>query len=396
MVAPDKFKGSLESSEVAAIVSAAIRRQDPTAHVVEHPVADGGEGTVALALRHGFSAVSVDVTGPLGSPVRATYAVRDDLAVVEMASAAGLMLLPGPPTPATLRQATTFGVGELVLDAAVRGARQIVVGVGGSATTDGGAGALEALGVDVAALGWTPHRPEATRAGLSRALSDIDLVVACDVDNPLTGPVGAAAMYAPQKGADQALVVELEDRLTDWAERISSHTGADARSLPGAGAAGGLAFGLVALAGARIVSGIDLIGRLTGLRAAVRAADLMVVGEGSLDEQSLRGKGPIGAARIAADERCTVIAIAGRNLLSESETSSAGIRAVYSLLDLEPDPEVCMREARRLLEEVAGRMADDWMPRLDRPGAIEPVVPLTPAEWREATLSTVDVVEDAC
>lgn len=297
---PDKFKGCLRADEVAHTIMRVLERSGSAVDVVHHPVADGGEGTVDVALAAGFSPVSVQVAGPLGAPVGATFAMRDGVAVLEMASAAGLALLPGAPDRGTAREATTCGVGQLVLAALDRGAVQVVVGAGGSATTDEGAGAVEALGVDVSALGWTPARSGVVPAGLDPRLDAVDLVLACDVDNPLLGPEGAAVVYAPQKGADPELVAELESRLGQWADAVVRHTGKDHRDEPGVGAAGGLAFGLVALAGARVVSGADLLLELTGFAEVAATADLIVVGEGCLDSQSLRGKGPIGIARAAA------------------------------------------------------------------------------------------------
>ncbi len=395
VVAPDKFKGSLEAAEVAAIVASRVRRHSPEADVVEHPIADGGEGTVALALEHGFEAVTAEVTGPLGASVRACYAMRGQVAVIEMASAAGLGLLPGPPTPDTLRRATTYGVGELVLDAVDRGATRVVVGVGGSATTDGGAGAVEALGIDVAQLGRPPVKTGVGRDGLAERLQGVELVVACDVDNPLLGPSGAAQVYGPQKGADSALVDQLEDRLQDWADRVATRTGQDHREASGAGAAGGLAFGLVALAGARLVSGVEFTLQLSGFDWLVADADLVIVGEGSLDAQSLRGKGPVGVARVAAANGCRVVAVVGRNLLTRDSAREAGLSAVYALTELEPDPAACLRDAGPLLALVADRLAEEWLSIDRRP--LETggrPTPTTPAEWRRAVLSTVGVVED--
>lgn len=361
VAAPDKFKGSL-SAEEAADVLGQVLSAVPGVEVATHPVADGGEGTVELAIKAGFDPVQVEVTGPLGQQVAATFALRDEIAVVEMASAAGLALLPGPLDPRSAWEATTFGVGELVLAAVDRGAARVVVGVGGSATTDGGAGAVEALGVDVAALGHPPRRTTAPGGGLDPRLATVNLVVACDVDNPLLGPAGAAAVYGPQKGADDGCVVALEDRLTRWADAVAAATGADLRHTPGAGAAGGLAYGLVALAGARLVSGAELLLELTGFEEVAAAAQLVIVGEGSLDRQSLRGKGPIGVARAAAAYGATVVAVAGRSELTERELKEAGLQAVYALSDLESDPDVCMRNARRLLATAAGRIVDEWLP----------------------------------
>ncbi len=358
-MAPDKFKGSLRAAEVAEVI-AGVLAQRPRLEVVRHPVADGGEGTVELALGLGFDPVDVEVTGPLGRPVPATFAMRDRTAVLEMASAAGLALLPAGPDPRTAWSATTYGVGELILAAVSRGATKVVVGVGGSATTDGGAGAVEALGIDVAALGRRPRRAGRPQAQPDARLAEVDLVVACDVDNPLTGPEGAASVYAPQKGADPPGVAALETRMTAWADAVAAATERDLRQLPGAGAGGGLGFGLVALAGARLDSGARLLLELTGFDLIAASADLVIVGEGSLDQQSLRGKGPVGVARAASGRGATVIAVTGRNELSEREAREAGLSKVYALSDVESDPAVCMREARRLLRTVAGRIADDW------------------------------------
>lgn len=401
LVAPDKFKGSLAAAEVAETISAALRRYTPTLEVRQCPVADGGEGTVDLALSVGFAPVTVTATGPLGAPVEATFALRGTMAVLEMASAAGLTLLPSGPDAVTAMDATTYGVGELILAALDRGATKIVLGAGGSATTDGGVGALEALGVDVAALGQVPRRPDIARHGLDPRLAHVDLMVACDVDNPLLGPDGAVQVYGPQKGADTSCLVELELRLARWADVVAQLTGRDLREHAGVGAAGGLAFGLVALGGARILSGAELLMELTGLEAVAAAADLVIVGEGSLDRQSLRGKGPIGVARVAASQGTDVVALAGRSLLTESEWRQAGLRAVYALTEVESDPQVCMQDARRLLGEVAAIVAADWLPRhggrgdagvrpLAGAGASAPnPVPLSPSEFREALLSSV-------
>lgn len=362
VVAPDKFKGSLGAADVADTIAEVLHASSPATEVHRHPVADGGEGTVDLAVASGFRPVTVTVTGPLGVPTAATFARRGNAAVLEMASAAGLALLPTAPDSDTARRATTYGVGELILAAVADGATQVIVGAGGSATTDGGIGAVEALGVDVAALGQRPQRPGALGCGLDARLAEVDLVVACDVDNPLLGPRGAAHVYGPQKGADPGCVDELETRLERWADQVAAATGSDLRARPGVGAAGGLAFGLVALAGARIASGVDLPMELTGFDAVASAADLVVVGEGSLDRQSLHGKGPIGVARLAAGRGASVVAMVGRNGLSEPEWRRAGLQAVYALADREADPKVCMRDAKRLVAELSAELAARWLP----------------------------------
>ena len=255
-----------------------------------------------MALRHGFRPVTVEVRGPLSDPVAATFAVLEDTAVIEMASAAGLALLgSGGPSPATATRATTYGVGQLILAALDLGVSKIVVGVGGSASTDGGSGALIALGAAVRDR-WGAEVPQGG-AGLAgarhldlsgldpRARHQAEILIACDVESPLTGPQGAAKMFSPQKGADPATVVELENALTNWAQCVRSEIGTDLSLRPGAGAAGGIAFGLAAVLGAQIAPGIDLLLDISRFDQAVTECDLVIVGEGSLDAQSLMGKG---------------------------------------------------------------------------------------------------------
>jgi glycerate kinase len=371
VVAPDKFKGSLSADDAAAALARGLRRRLRVVRVVEHPVADGGEGTVAMVLRHGFSPITCQVQGPTGEPVRARYALREDVAVLEMAAAAGLAALPGGvPDDRTAQTASTFGVGELIRDALDRGARRIVLGVGGSATTDGGAGMAVALGARLSAASGTvlpaggASLLSAERLdldALDRRLAEATVVVACDVDNPLTGPQGAAAVYGPQKGAGDATVELLDGALTHWADLVAAATGRDLRALPGAGAAGGLGFGAAALLGAEVRSGIEYLLDLSGFAGAVAGADLVIVGEGSLDEQSLRGKGPIGVAAVAARAGVRVVAVAGRVGVPEARLRDHGVEAVYTLADLEPDVRRSMRSAAQLLETTAERIAVDWL-----------------------------------
>jgi glycerate 2-kinase len=371
VVAPDKFKGSLSADGVAAALSRGLRRRLPAVHVVEHPVADGGEGTVEMVLRHGFRPIACEVQGPTGETVRARYALRGDVAVLEMAAAAGLALLPdGVPDDRSARTASTFGVGELIRDALDHGARRIVLGVGGSATTDGGAGMAVALGARLSGASG-PIVPAGGASLLSAELLDLDgldarladatVVVACDVDNPLTGRQGAAAVYGPQKGAGPATVELLDGALTHWADLVAGATGQDLRALPGAGAAGGLGFGAAALLGAEVRSGIEYLLDLSDFAGAVTGADLVIVGEGSLDEQSLRDKGPIGVAAVAARAGARVVAVAGRVDVPEARLRALGVAAAYPLADLEPDVRRSMRNAAELLETTAERIAVDWL-----------------------------------
>ena len=385
MVAPDKFKGSLTAAQVAATVAAALRALAPEAVVVEHPVADGGEGTVDLALRTGFAPVVREVPGPLGEPVSAVYAMLGDTAVIEMASAAGLSLLPSGADDETAARGSTYGVGVLVTDALDRGARRIVLGVGGSATTDGGAGAAVALGARLRARSGEPvgaggigllDVASVDLTGLDPRLRQTEIVIACDVDNPLTGETGAAAVYGPQKGASSITVAALAAALESWADVVAAEVGYDRRDIPGAGAAGGIGFAAMALFGARLVPGIELLLELTGFRDVVRDADLVVVGEGSLDEQSLRGKGPVGVASLARrSARPAVVAVVGRGTLTRDQVAAAGLDAVYALTDLEPREETCIREARRLLEAASAQIASDWLPDAVAVGGLRGVRP---------------------
>jgi glycerate kinase len=369
LLAPDKFKGSASADQVAQALARGMLRVRPGARIELHPIADGGEGSVEVLLQHGFRAVATRVRGPLGDIVTATYAVRDAHAVIEASAANGLGLVAGGPTPSTARRCSSYGVGELIEHARSGGARTITVAVGGSSSTDGGAGALQALGATVAdhdgdALpGGGEALAEVAFVGLSSArelLSGIDLVVACDVDNPLLGPAGSAAVYAEQKGATPVDIAILEQALTSWADAVATHTGQRLDQHPGTGAAGGLAFGLATI-GARIVSGLETMLELTGFAKRLADADLVIVAEGSLDEQSLHGKGPIGIARAAARVGLPVIAVAGRCTLTASQQRWAGLRAVHTLAERQPDPAISMRDAEMLLEEVGASLATTYL-----------------------------------
>lgn len=369
-MAPDKFKGSLTAADAASAVSAGLRTVDSSLRICEFPIADGGDGTVDMVLRQGFTAVTCEVTGPLQSTLSATYGWKEGTAVIEMASTAGLSVLGScVPNSTTARTASTRGVGQLMSDALDRGARKIVLGVGGSATTDGGAGAVTALGgrvVDADGDMVYPcpsdlvlaHRLDLT--GLDPRMADVELVVACDVDNPLLGLHGASAVYAPQKGADGPTVRLLDRALTRWADVVAAAVGRDVREVPGVGAAGGIAFGLHAVFGATLVSGIDLLLELTGFEEVLRGASLVVVGEGSLDAQSLRGKGPIGVAASAHRAGVPVVAAVGRSTVTDAQAAAAGLEAVYSLADLEPDPIRSMTEAGTLLVEVGSQIGREY------------------------------------
>ncbi|MEU5432868.1 glycerate kinase [Streptomyces sp. NPDC020719] len=371
LVAADKFKGSLTAVQVAERVTAGLRRVVPGLPVETLPVADGGDGTVAAAIAAGFERREARVTGPLGTQVTAAFAVRDGVAVVEMAEASGLQHLPiGVFAPLT---ATTYGSGELLLAALDAGARTIVFGVGGSATTDGGAGMLAALGArfldaagDPVAPGGGPLASLATAdlSSLDPRFASVDLVLASDVDNPLTGPKGAPAVYGPQKGANPQDVAALDAALGHFAKVLEASVGAraaEAALAPGAGAAGGIGYGALVALGARFRPGIEVMLDVLGFAPALARATLVITGEGSLDEQTLHGKAPAGVAAAARAAGIEVVAVCGRLALPPQALGRAGIRRAYALTDLEPDPARCMAEAGPLLERTAERIAQDFL-----------------------------------
>jgi glycerate kinase len=368
VIAPDKFKGSLSASEVTAAVAAGLRRVRADVEIVEVPVADGGDGTVDAALAAGFSPVRVAATGPTGRPVTATYARRGKDAVVELADVVGLRRLPAGRLEAL--HATTYGLGTVLRHAVGDGATQIVLGVGGSASTDGGVGMLQALGVrflDASGAelppggGALPGLASIDASGLAEGIRSTRVVVASDVDNPLYGPDGAAAVYGPQKGATAADVATLDAGLRRLAD-VAAASGVDGLAeCPGAGAAGGAGFGAMAFLGARLEPGIALLLDLVGFDEIVRAADLVVTGEGSLDQQTLHGKVPVGVAAASAQHGVPVVAVAGRCELGADRLTAAGIRRAYALSSLEADPAASMRDAARLLERLATRIGRDWL-----------------------------------
>ena len=368
LIASDKFKGSLTAAQVAAAVTAGIRRVSDV-DVVTVPIADGGDGTVDAAVSAGFARVPVTASGPTGAPVETSYARRGETAVVEMADVSGLWRLPeGQREPMT---ATSRGLGEVVAAALDAGCTQIVMGIGGSASTDGGAGMVAALGARLLdANGDDLPDGGAALADLSRLnlgalrsrMEGITVTVASDVDNPLLGERGAAAVYGPQKGASPEQVRQLDTALAHWANVVEEVTGRDDRHHAGAGAAGGVGFGAVAVLGASIRSGIDLLLELVGFDEAMErltSDDLVVTGEGSLDEQTLHGKAPAGVAAAAAARGIPVVAVCGRTTLDAERLRHAGIHAAYAISDIESDPKRWFDEAAPLLEQIGERLARD-------------------------------------
>jgi len=369
LIAPDKFKGSLTAAEVAAHVAAGLERSCPGVPVTQLPVADGGDGTVDAAVAAGYRRVEIGVRGPTGHAITAAFAMLDGTAIIESAQACGLSRLPdGKPAPLA---ATTRGVGELIAVALRMKAQRIVLGLGGVATTDGGSGLVRALGGKL--LDEQGHEIAPGGAALAelcsldltgmRDFSGIEVLVACDVDNPLLGPEGAAVVYGPQKGASAEDVTVLEAGLAHWADLADRALGPPMRDKAGAGAAGGLGYAALAFLGATMRPGIELMLELLSFTEHLADARLVITGEGALDAQTLRGKAPVGVARataLAAPD-VPVVAVAGRCTLTAEQLRAAGIRAAYALTDIEPDVPRCIAKAGPLLEVLMSRVCGDWL-----------------------------------
>lgn len=352
VVAMDSFKGSLSSVQAGWAVQAGILAADQTAQVIVKPLADGGEGLLT-ALAEGLQGNihRVAVTGPLYTSVQAEYAILPNgTAVIEMAQAAGLPLV--TPERRDPRYTTTYGVGELIRYAIAQGVRDFIIGLGGSATNDGGLGLLAALGYEF--LDDTGRSVALQGSGLAQLvrieqgsrLPELEFCrfrVACDVNNPLYGPNGAAYIYAPQKGATAEIVRELDAGLMHFAEVCARTLGEDKSLEPGTGAAGGLGFALVSFLKAELCSGVRLVIKETALKEALRGADLLITGEGRLDAQTAMGKAPSGVAKVAKDYNVKVIAVAGCIGPGATECHAAGIDAYFSVVNCAMDLERAMQ-----------------------------------------------------
>jgi glycerate kinase len=361
LVAPDKFRGTLTAAEAAGAIAAGWRRVRPGDEVEEVPLADGGEGTLEVLVgAYGGEERELTVHGPLGEPAPAAYGLvpREGgaLAVVEMSRASGLQLV--EPERRDVRRASTRGTGELIL-AACRDADEALVCIGGSATNDAGAGMAQALGIRLLTASGADVPPGGAAlleldaidvGGLDPAVRRTRFLVACDVDNPLTGPEGAAAIYGPQKGATAEDVALLDRALARFAEVARRDLGVDVERLPGAGAAGGLGGGLVAFLGAELRPGVDVVMEAVGLPGRVKAADLVITGEGKLDGQSLHGKTPAGVLRLAREAGVEAAILCGR-----SEVRPNGVRVLSLLERFGEGP--AMTQTFERLADLAGDLA---------------------------------------
>jgi glycerate 2-kinase len=362
LLAPDKFKGTLTAAQVAGYLAEGIRTAAPDAEIVTVAVADGGDGLLAAFQSAGYQRVPVDAAGPLGAVGRTAYVRRGPRAVVELAAVCGLAMLDenenGGRAPMT---ATSRGVGQVLAAALDAGCTHLVLGIGGSASTDGGVGMVQALGARVLDADGHDVGPGGLGAGaaavlelagLHSGLARATVEVACDVDNPLTGPAGAAAVYGPQKGADPDQVRLLDGALSRWADVVAAAVGSEHSDRPGAGAAGGVGFAAMAVLGARLRPGVELVLDLMHFADALAGADLVVTGEGSLDEQTLRGKAPAGVAAAARAAGVPVVAVAGRCLLDATALHGAGFEAVHTLLDEAREPDEAFTNPGPLLRRI--------------------------------------------
>lgn len=363
LAAPDSFKGSLTALEVAENIQKGIRNFDERINVELLPMADGGEGTVqSLVDATNGEIIKKEVTGPLGKKVEAFYGILGDqkTAVIEMAAASGLPLV--PKAKRNPLKTTTYGTGELILSALEHGVEQIIVGIGGSATNDAGVGMAQALGAEIldkngkeVAFGGE-HLNEIKEINLENLdprIKNTEILVACDVDNPLFGRNGAAYVYAPQKGADPYMVEQLDNNLRKFNEIVKEELNKNINEIPGAGAAGGLGAGLVAFLDAELKAGIDIILELMNFEKKLENVDLVITGEGMLDGQSINGKTPIGVARKAKEKGIAVIAIAGTLGIGVEKVLDYGIDAYYSIINQPSELDLIIKESPKLIQSLS-------------------------------------------
>lgn len=363
VVAPNAFKGTLTASQAAAAIARGVLEVFPDADVIQVPVADGGDGTMeALVSANDGEYRTAQVEGPLGDPVQASYGLIDSgrTAVVELATASGLTLI--PPERRDPRRTSTYGFGQLLEAARHAGVAGIIAGIGGSATNDGGAGMAQALGYRLLdAQGRELERGGSALVRLERidpsgvdaAWRKVAVKVACDVTNPLTGPEGASAVYGPQKGADPHAVRELDAALGRLADVIERDLGKEVADISGAGAAGGTGAGLVAFLDARLVPGAPLVVESAGLEAKLQGADLVITGEGRVDEQTAFGKAPGEVARRAQAAGVPVVLVAGSKGQGWEALNRLGVTSVVTLVEEGEDPRQALKEPERMLTRAA-------------------------------------------
>ena len=365
IVAPGAFKNSLTAQQAAAAIARGLQQSGLDASLVLAPVADGGNGTLDAMLAAGGERRSLAVRGPLGAMLQAEWGLLPDgrTAVIEMALASGMELLAQDELDPL--RASTFGTGQLLAAALAAGATRIILGLGGSATVDGGAGCLQALGVQLLDAQGEQVAPGGAQlgriarvdaSGLDPRWQQVELLLASDVDNPALGEQGAAAVFGPQKGADAQQVALLEAQLSHFFTLIHEQTGRDVRQLPGGGAAGAFAAGLMAFLETRLQPGIELVLAHSGFAQALAGADLVITGEGQMDEQTIHGKGPIGVARLALERNVPTVALVGGLAVHDAQLHAAGMQAVLSLTPRPMSLAEALADAPQLLERAALRL----------------------------------------
>ncbi|WP_025994999.1 glycerate kinase [Pseudomonas viridiflava] len=370
VIAPDSFKDSLSAQAVADAIASGLAEVWPDAELVKCPMADGGEGTIEAVLDACEGQwMSAQVSGPLGDSVAAQWGwlAQSRTAIIEMAMASGLQLLTRAQRDACLT--STEGTGQLISAALDAGAQRVILAIGGSATNDGGSGMLSALGARFLDRNDQPL-PRGGRAltdlaridlsGLDPRLANVRVEIAADVDNPLCGPNGASHIFGPQKGASPDQVLALDAALGHFADHSARTLGRDLRDSPGSGAAGGMGFAAKAYLNASFRAGVEVVADLTGLEQALVGADLVITGEGRFDAQTLRGKTPLGVARVAQRQRVPVIVLAGTLGEGYEQLYQHGISAAFALTSGPMDLEHACREAPRLLQERARDVARVW------------------------------------
>jgi glycerate kinase len=365
ILAPGAYKSSLSAVQVAEALARGLRRSGLRAELIALPIADGGDGTLDAFLAAGGETRTVPVLDPLDRPITARYALLPDgeTAVIEMAEASGLRLLSHEELNPL--RASTYGTGQLLQAAVDAGARRLIIGLGGSATVDGGAGCLQALGVKLLDSTGAEVARGGGQLGTIRTIDTTGLdprwkqtvvTIASDVNNPPLGPEGAAAVFGPQKGASPEMIAHLETSLAHFFTLVHDHLGVDVRAVPGGGAAGAFAAGLMAFLGGRIASGIDLVLEHNGFAGALVGADLVITGEGQMDEQTVYGKGPIGVARLARSHGVPTVAVVGGLNVDDAVLRAAGIDAALPIV-VRPMPlEEALARADELVERAAFRL----------------------------------------
>jgi len=375
IIAPDSFKGSLTAKEAAASIAEGFADVFPVAEIVQLPIADGGEGTTEILVAATSGKLnSTKVVGPLGDTVNAVWGVfgESETGVVEIASACGLDML--EPEARNPMLASSFGLGELILAGLNQGVRHFIVGLGGSACNDGGAGMMQALGVkffdasgeELEKGGGNLHKLSWIDINnLDVRLQQVSFEVACDVDNPLIGEWGASAVFGPQKGANPQMAAELDANLEHYANIIHKAIGKDVSSTPGAGAAGGLGAAFLTFFNAELKSGIDIVLDALKFESHLESADLLITGEGRIDSQSLHGKAPIGIAKRAKQHQCTVFVIAGSVGGDVGLIKAQGIDAVYSVVSEMVTLDEALTQPAKHLARVSRKVAKDCLQKIN-------------------------------